>query len=334
MWCRVRVAIVASPVVVALIPGSDDGPLGLRTCGLLLPGLCNMFQPCSDAMPCLEATVLAAGSGVKVHLCGVCHVEVGSAAATVAFVERHRPAAVALECEAQTLGRVCAGRRALCGMNRGGVSSEGVGRLRRALHEAPAAHELARQSYTTLPSLWQVGVPPALATHLKRDGVLWSGEMAAAADAALAGGARVVCLGHAMPRLPSHDGGRTGVELGTDAGALSMAACWLRAGGVQPGLNDNSCDADAVLASNTALLELQPRVYEAHVSSQDEHMAARLHALCKELQAARQVAPVGEGCPGSGAEEIPCVVAIVGARHVPGLRGRLLRPPHDLAGAR
>ena len=85
---------------------------------------------------------------------------------------------------------------------------------------------------------------PAIATHLRQDGALWSREVVAAAEAAEAAGARVVYL-DSPPRPPSAATGGGGGGGGWVAGL----AFWLRAQALCPGRDGRSCAVDQVEAS-------------------------------------------------------------------------------------
>ncbi len=219
---------------------------------------------------------------------------------------------MAVEPDAQTLELVMSGRRALSGLPREAVRAEGVGRLQRALFETPAVHELAREAGAQLTSASQVPVPPLIRSHLETDGVLWACEMGEAAAAAESIGARLVCLGRAPAAPPVHRPPRWRARLGE-------VAFWLRARALHPGFDDKSCDAAAVDAANTAFLELAPALHEAHVAAQDEHFATRLRELCDQLNAEGS----SEASGGGGRAPPRVVVAVLGARHVPGVAQRL-----------
>ena len=99
---------------------------------------------------------------------------------------------------------------------------------------------------------------------------------------------------------------------------LGIAACWLRAHALRPGLDELGCDADDICALNEAFAETMPALHAEKLLEPDARMAAKLKGLCDELAV--------EGGHSEGAAAVPrrVVVAIVGAQHVPGLARRLL----------
>ena len=149
--------------------------------------------------------------------------------------------AVALECDAVTFGRVRAAALALEALPPERVRAEGEARVRRAIFGLPEVHAEARRAGVELRSPSQIPLPPAIATHLRQDGALWSREVVAAAEAAEAAGARVVFL-DSPPRPLSGGGGGGG-------GLVAWLACWLRAQALCPGRDERSCAAEQVETS-------------------------------------------------------------------------------------
>ena len=258
-----------------------------------------------------------AGKSCDVLLCGVSHISPSSAAETRAAVEGASSslAAVALECDAQTLALLRCAHEAIDGLPRERVRSDGVALVRAALFRSPTVQHMAARSGASLDAPSSVGLPPPIVRHLTRDGVLWSDEMREAADVADALGARVVCLGAPAPPSASS-------PPPPPAPLLGMAACWLRAHALRPGLlNERGCAAADIAAMNTAMQEMLPALYSLKVVEADERMAAGLLAVCKQLRA--EEAHEAEAAPSEGARPVRCVVAVVGAQHVPGLASRL-----------
>ena len=307
-------AAIAAPVAgLGLVPASEDAPSGLTVLRLLPAGLAGAAISRPPRVPALEAQVST--HGVHVHLCGVCHIEPASAEAARAAVSRAarggRLAAVALECNQQTLAMLQCAHRALSGLPRERVRSEGASLVREALFRSPTVRQMAENAGASLDTPSSVGLPPTLVRHLSSDGVLWSDEMRAAADAADAWKARVVCLG--APPEASH----TPHAPSTLGAALGIAAVWLRAHALRPGLDDRGCDAADVAAMNTAMQEMLPGFHAHKVVEPDDQMAMALLALCKEVSAEQRSS--------RGSHRPMSVVAVVGAQHVPGLKERLAR---------
>lgn len=297
---------VASLAVLAL-PEREGEPSARTVLRLLPSGLAGaLLQPPLPREPSLEVMQRDAATQVNVQLCGVCHVEPASATAAQQCVARCAASsgrgsvqAVALECDAETFSRIRAGARALRGLSPERVRTEGEGLVQQALFELPEVKAMARRAGVELREPSQVPLPPMLARHLRYEGVLWGGELEAAAAQAEAIGARVVFLD--SPARP-------GPPIG---GLLGGLACWLRTQALQPGVDERSCARGHVDAANRATRELVPREYERHVARPDEHMARRIRELCAEVTTRSE-----------GGED-GVVVAVVGARHVPGLTDQL-----------
>ena len=151
----------------------------------------------------------------------------------------------------------------------------------------------------------------ATAAITASDGVLWSDEMRAAADAADESGARIVCLGIDAPTAASSPPPPAVPMLG-------MVACWLRAHALRPALLDErGCDADDIAAMNTAMRETLPALHARKLVDVDDRIAQKLLTLCAQM---------GNDDAGVDAKRsiIPrAVVVVVGAQHVPGLEARL-----------
>jgi hypothetical protein len=313
-------AAVAAPVIgVALIPGNEQEPSGLKMLSLLPSGLAGSCATGVPRQPSLEVTVPRVAGAVDVTLCGVCHVEPESATAAAALVNRrasHGLRTVALECDAHTLELLRCASSAIKGMSRERVRDQGLGAVRDALFRSETARGmLQRASGKSLQSAAQVGIPATLARHISRDGVLWSDEMRTAADAADEAGARVVCLGE-QPRPNA-----VSPPFPVAPSLIGLAACWLRARALQPGLDELSCEANGVAAANAALRERVPEHYARLVTRPDERMAKRLIGLCAEL--GRQTRGGDETTQTK--HDVGHVVVVVGAQHVPGLQHILSR---------
>ncbi|KAL3931480.1 MAG: hypothetical protein SGPRY_001108, partial [Prymnesium sp.] len=195
---RAAAALSVPALAVALIPGDEASPSGvslLRELPLGVWGACGF--PSTPRTSSLQASVMV--GNVEVLLCGTCHVNVASAVDVRQLVERSvcsgELAAVAVECDAQTLALISVGSRALGGLPPEEVRVRGVSKLRHALFSSDVIHDFARRAGKTIASEEDVPIPPQIALHLQRDGALWAGEMAEAASSAVAAGVRVVCIG-------------------------------------------------------------------------------------------------------------------------------------------
>ena len=298
----------AASLAVLALPEREGKPSARTVLRLLPSGLAGaLLQPPLPREPSLELVQRDAVTQVNVQLCGVCHTEPASANAAQQCVARCAAAssgrgsvcAVALECDAETFSRIRAGARALRGLSPARVRAEGEGLVQQALFELPEVKTMAKRAGVELREPSQVPLPPVLARHLRHEGVLWGGELEAAAAQAEALGARVVFLDSPV---------RPGPRIG---GLLGGLACWLRTQALQPGVDERSCARGHVDAANRATRELVPREYERHVAKPDEHMARRIRELCAEVRT------------GGDSGQDGVVVAVVGARHVPGLVDQL-----------
>ena len=320
-------AAVLGPLAgIALVPDrGEDAPSGMAVLSLLPAALAALPVPPEPRQASYEK-VVDGPAGADVHLCGVCHVEPASVSAARAAVLRAHTAGglatVALECDTYTLQLVRAARKPLSGLPRTQVRDEGSGLVRRALFETPAVHMRAREVGAHLTSPSQVGLPPLLLRHLERDGLLWSEEMAAAADAADEVGARVVCLKPSqISWVPEGHDDRSG---GGGASLLGMAAYWLQAHALHGRrVDERSCAAGGVEATRTAMAATLPREFSRRVATPDEVMARQLHALRSEVAAG---AADYDSQSGSRTKRAS-IVAIVGAIHVPGVRNHLVNGP-------
>ena len=154
----------------------------------------------SAPAPSLQATVQC--GAVCVHLCGTCHFEPASAAAARALVESvaqlpGRTAAVAVELDPGSLFVLACAHKATAELPRERVRSEGVERTQEQLASARASlgGELEVSWEGAAPPL-----PPLVEHFLRAEGVLFGGEMCAAAMAGAEQGARLVCLREASER--------------------------------------------------------------------------------------------------------------------------------------
>lgn len=304
MWRRRALVAIGAPIAaVACIPAEEHTPSGIALLSYLGATRISSVVPRGKRAPSLEVAVHVGTA--EVHLCGVCHVEQASAAAAHAMVARDAPDAIALECDDRTLDLLRTAGAALDGVPREVVRSDGLRMVRQALFKSEHMQDLARRAGKPLTDPSNVGLPPAIGRHLANDGVLWSDEMRAAASAADSCGARVVCLGPTKEAAAAPAASRLGMMVG-------MAATWLRARALHPGLDERSCDEAVVHAANSALREVLPAFHRYHVMDPDAVMASRIRALCEELVRERK----GKG-------RRPRVVCVVGAQHVPGLRRAL-----------
>ena len=298
--------LAASPIAAfAVYPGTEDSPSGLKVLRLLAQTRISSLLRHGDRRASYEVTVPSAlGTAANVHICGVCHVEKGSVDAARDAILRYRPAAVALECDATTLQLLQVASAALDGVPVARVRANGPELVREALSRSDVVKELALQQGTRIPAPSSIGLPPVIGRHLSREGVLWSDEMRAAAAAADQVGARVICLGPIKDAVPPPPPGNIATVVG-------MAACWLRARALRPGLDERSCEPAGVAALNRALHELLPAMHRYHVSDPDALMAKKILSLCNELANPDSKSPR------------QTVVAVVGAQHVPGLEAGL-----------
>lgn len=310
-------AAAATAALALVPPGDEEYPVsGLTVVSLLPSGIAGACAPRRPRVPSFE--VVSNG----VYLCGISHVEVASAQAAIATIARcSSAAAVALECDANTLEVRKAAARALQGLEAEQIRKDAlfhIGRVRQALFESETVRDMARaRGRAELSSPSQVGLQPEVVRYLRSDGVLWGSEMAAAAQAAADAGCRVVCL---QPGAKWMEEPAPGTSVETHSSVvrsarrrLALFAGWLRVHALCPGFDERSCDAVGVAALNQAMLEMLPREYARRVATPDEVMARRLRALRDELGRGEDATVVG----------YPIVVAIVGAQHVPGIVERL-----------
>ena len=199
-------AIGAAPIAgLALVPSADDHPSGLfilrNIPGGVFGGIYASFRHYTQSAHQPSASYEAhatTSNGINVHLVGTSHTNPRSAEAAHAAITSHANAsslaAVAVECDAQTLALVRCAHEAIEGLPIERVKSEGLGVVREALWNSKTVRDMAEKEGKELESPASIGLPPALTHHLTNDGVLWGDEMRAAADAADAAGVRVVCL--------------------------------------------------------------------------------------------------------------------------------------------
>ena len=307
-------AITAPPATLALYPGSQDSAPGLHVLRTLPSGLLGAICRAAPRTSSLEASVLLRGQQVHVHLCGGCHLNPESAHAAGQAIRRHAATnvlkAVALECDTMTLELIGMAHQALRGLPRERVRVEGLDLVRQALFDSPRLQALAREAGAALTAAAHVPLPAAIAFHLERDGVLWGAEMAEAAEAATEVGARIVCL--ASP-----------VRSASRLTALGFVGSWLRARALVPGFDERSCDMASVEAGTTAIREMAPAHFRAHVLDPDRYLTRCVRELCDELTAGGGTKR--ERVVGASVETGPCsVLVVVGAGHVPGMVALLL----------
>ena len=300
---RIALAVTVPVAGVALIPAKPNSPSGLNVILSLPAGLIGAVQRPPPRVHSLEVSIFVERLRTRVHLCGICHVTSESAQAAREATRRLSVTgldAVALECDAQTLGFICTAQEAVSGLSQEHVKSEGTHRVREALFASPQLHALARKAGVTLATAAQVPVPPMIVAHLEQDGVVWSAEMSEASAGAKEANARVVCLS-SPPRPHS-------------LSLLGTIGIWLRARALAPGLDERSCDIVPIEAVKCAMLELVPAFYNTHVVEPDRYMAQRVYELCEDLAAESTTA---------GAPRTHCVVVVVGASHVAGMAALL-----------
>lgn len=313
-------ATVVVPITgLALTPATDNSPSGASVLRLLPSGLLAAAWPRARNQKTAHSYEVlvtnVAGSSCDVHLCGTSHINSSSTAAARTAVQRAHGdgalAAVALECDSQTLSLLRCAHEAIAGLTPEVVRTNGVTLVRAALFLSPTVQRMAAQAGTSLDTPATIGLPPPILRHLTSDGVLWSDEMRAAADAADESGARIVCLGIDAPTAASSPPPPAVPMLG-------MVACWLRAHALRPALLDErGCDADDIAAMNTAMRETLPALHARKLVDVDDRIAQKLLTLCAQM---------GNDDAGVDAKRsiIPrAVVVVVGAQHVPGLEARL-----------
>ena len=315
----------------AVVPADEASgrPSGVQVLRLLPTGLVGAVTPSPPRSACLHASATVdtgGGTTAEVHLCGVCHVEPSSAEAVHDAVACRADSlgglrAVALECDSQTLVLIRCAHAAIKGLPRERVRTEGSERVRVALHDSEEVRDLARRRGAN--SDGPLDLPSSISHHLSGEGALWGDEMRAAAEAAEAMGAQVHCLGAAPLEAFER---RKPESNRSPPPALGLFACWLRAHELCPGLDAHSCDTSVVDACNTAMREWLPALHGELVTEPDERMAARLRLLCTQLvRTNKDDLAAGHG----GAHTPPCMVAVVGAQHVPGIQRALLRRAAD-----
>ena len=319
-------AIGAAPIAgLALVPSADDHPSGLfilrNIPGGVFGGIYASFRHYTQSAHQPSASYEAhatTSNGVNVHLVGTSHTNPRSAEAAHAAITSHANAsslaAVAVECDAQTLALVRCAHEAIEGLPIERVKSEGLGVVREALWNSKTVRDMAEKEGKELESPASIGLPPALTHHLTNDGVLWGDEMRAAADAADAAGVRVVCLDSTAS---------TAAANATPPSKLGMIAFWLRAYALHPGVDEKSCDEATATAVNNALRETMPRTYAELLAAKDERMATALQKLC--ILAAGGHAALPRATDASSGRQQSVVVAVVGMGHVSGL-SQLLDP--------
>ena len=317
---RLLAAVAAPTAILSLVPESDESPSGLSVLSSLPSGLAGALQAAILPKPrvaSLQASVAMSEGAVNVSLCGVCHVEPLSSDAVRDLITRcvndptERVMAVAVECDPQTLSLIRIAHGAIKALPMDRVQREGSRLVREALFASRDVQNLARHEGVSLKTPTNAVLPRAIASHLEKDGVLWSDEMRVAADAAEAAGTRVICMGQsAAERLAT-----TERPPQRSPSILSMAAGWLTAYSLCPGLDERSCDAAGVEAMNTAMRQALPARYRQLVTIPDERMAETLRTLCNELARSGGTATGGP----------QRIIVVVGAQHVPGLRKLLAR---------
>ena len=252
--------------------------------------------------------MLDARSGARVALCGVCHVDPGSAAAACAAVARHdgNLGAVALEIDARTLAMVDAARQAL---DAAPADADREATVRAALSALPFAPPGGFSA--------SVPLPPAIAQPLKQ-GVLYAREMAEAAAAAAAAGAPVHCLRAVQDSSLQS-------RAAQPPGPVAQLAVHLRAQALHDGAHPQSCARESVVAYAAATREFAPAFADVQIDAADDRIAARVREVIEKERIGGGGAAVGEGgaTGGGDGEDGRVVLVVVGAAHVPGLERRL-----------
>ena len=160
---RVFAATAAVGGACAIFRRPADGRPSIADALALTPALPALVRADRAARPPtssrLESAVLDARSGARVALCGVCHVDPGSATAACAAVARHggNLGAVALEIDARTLAMVDAARQAL---DAAPADADREATVRAALSALPFAPPGGFSA--------NVPLPPAIAQPLKQ----------------------------------------------------------------------------------------------------------------------------------------------------------------------
>ena len=252
--------------------------------------------------------MLDARSGARVALCGVCHVDPGSATAACAAVARHdgNLGAVALEIDARTLAMVDAARQAL---DAAPADADREATVRAALSALPFAPPGGFSA--------NVPLPPAIAQPLKQ-GVLYAREMAEAAAAAAAAGAPVHCLRAVQDSSLQS-------RAAQPPGPVAQLAVHLRAQALHDGAHPQSCARESVVAYEAATREFAPAFADVQIDAADDRIAARVREVIEKERIGGGGAAVGEGgaTGGGDGEDGRVVLVVVGAAHVPGLERRL-----------
>ena len=241
---RVIAAAAAVGGAALVVRRPSDGRPSIADALALTPALPALVRVDRAAWPpVLESSVFDARSGARVALCGVCHVDPGSAAAACAAVARHggNLGAVALEIDARTLAMVDAARQAL---DAAPADADREATVRAALSALPFAPPGGFSA--------NVPLPPAIAQPLKQ-GVLYAREMAEAAAAAAAAGAPVHCLRAVQDSSLQS-------RAAQPPGPVAQLAVHLRAQALHDGAHPQSCARESVVAYEAATrCETMPR---------------------------------------------------------------------------
>ena len=309
---RVFAATAAVGGACAIFRRPADGRPSIADALALTPALPALVRADRAARPPtssrLESAVLDARSGARVALCGVCHVDPGSAAAACAAVARHDGdlGAVALEIDARTLAMVDAARQAL---DAAPADADREATVRAALSALPFAPPGGFSA--------SVPLPPAIAQPLKQ-GVLYAREMAEAAAAAVAAGAPVHCLRAVQDSSLQS-------RAAQPPGPVAQLAVHLRAQALHDGAHPQSCARESVVAYEAATREFAPAFANVQIDAADDRIAARVREVIEKERIGGGGAAVGEGgaTGGGDGEDGRVVLVVVGAAHVPGLERRL-----------
>ena len=306
---RVFAATAAVGGACAIFRRPADGRPSIADAIALTPALPALVRAdrAAPSSSVLESAVLDARSGARVALCGVCHVDPGSATAACAAVARHAGnlGAVALEIDARTLAMVDAARQAL---DAAPAEADREATVRAALSALPFAPPGGFSA--------SVPLPPAIAQPLKQ-GVLYAREMAEAAAAAVAAGAPVHCLRAVQDSSLQS-------RAAQPPGPVAQLAVHLRAQALHDGAHPQSCARESVVAYEAATREFAPAFANVQIDAADDRIAARVREVIEKERIGGGGAAVGEGgATGGGDVDGRVVLVVVGAAHVPGLERRL-----------
>ena len=193
--------------------------------------------------------MLDARSGARVALCGVCHVDPGSATAACAAVARHdgNLGAVALEIDARTLAMVDAARQAL---DAAPAEADREATVRAALSALPFAPPGGFSACAA--AAGDCAAAQARRALRARDGRSGGGRRRRRRAGALP--ARGAGLVAAEPRRAA-------------AGAVAQLAVHLRAQALHDGAHPQSCARESVVAYEAATREFAPAFADVQIDA-------------------------------------------------------------------